>query len=72
MEQQQINKTPFDIISAQKDGISIEDISKNILDSQDIDYDNLVLGELKKNQNLEPGEKPITRPDTRSNHNDIC
>ena len=60
MEQQQINKTPFDIISAQKDGISIEDISKNILDSQGIDYDNLVLGELKKNQNLEPGEKPIT------------
>ena len=53
MEQQQINKTPFDIISAQKDGISIEDISKNILDSQGIDYDNLVLGELKKNQNLE-------------------
>ena len=48
MEQQQINKTPFDIISAQKDGISIEDISKNILDSQGIDYDNLVLGNLKK------------------------
>ena len=28
MEQQQINKTPIDIVSAQKDGIGIEDIAK--------------------------------------------
>ena len=41
MEQQQINKTPFDIISAQKDGISIEDISRDILDSQGINYKEL-------------------------------
>ena len=60
MEQQQINKTPIDIVSAQKDGIGIEDIAKKILDTQNIDYDDLVLGELKKNQNLEPGEKALT------------
>ena len=31
MEQQQINKTPIDIVSAQKDGIGIVDIAKKYL-----------------------------------------
>ena len=37
MEQQNIKKHPIDIVSAQKDGVGIEDIAKRILDTQNID-----------------------------------